>query len=237
MKISEIAKRYNVSKRTLRYYEEIGLLKSCRESDREERWYEKSQVERLEQILLLKKASLKLKDIKKVLLDEDVKALKVILQQRLDEVEEELKELQMKKSLIQDMIYLANDISKPPIHFYQLINEQVYLKNYIQQIEGMKYYMEDIILLEFGEGLVEVAIKEELPRQVGQLKEKIINETAKALPLIRMRDNVELLSRQYSIRIKGVVVKTKEIESHEKIVAIMLKDLEEAVVQNLQMFT
>ena len=56
MTISEVSKACGVSTRTLRYYEEIGLLPSLRrDGDYAYRVYDEASVRRLQQILILRK--------------------------------------------------------------------------------------------------------------------------------------------------------------------------------------
>ena len=52
IKIKEMSSRYDISARTLRYYEHMGLLASTRGEDYAYRLYDAAAVTRLEQILL-----------------------------------------------------------------------------------------------------------------------------------------------------------------------------------------
>lgn len=89
-KLSEIA---NVSTRTLRYYDEIGLLKPCRINSSGYRIYGEKEVDKLQQILLYKNMDMKLEDIQKILCRKDFninKSLKEHLNEllsRKDEIE------------------------------------------------------------------------------------------------------------------------------------------------------
>jgi len=65
--ISKVSEYFNVSTRTLRYYEKIGLLKSLRMDDYAYRVYDGCAILRLEQILILRKLQIPLKDIKRIL--------------------------------------------------------------------------------------------------------------------------------------------------------------------------
>lgn len=60
--IGDISKRLGISQRTIRYYEELGLLKPSRSSGGF-RKYDESQVERLRTILLLKELGMSLDEI------------------------------------------------------------------------------------------------------------------------------------------------------------------------------
>ncbi|MFY9277826.1 MAG: MerR family transcriptional regulator, partial [Clostridium sp.] len=63
-KLSEIA---GVSTRTLRYYDEIGLLKPARVSSSGYRIYGKKQVDILQQILFYKELGMSLDEIKEII--------------------------------------------------------------------------------------------------------------------------------------------------------------------------
>ena len=66
IKIREISSKYDVSARTLRYYEDMGLLSSTRSSDYAYRLYDQEAVKRLEQILILRKLNICIKDIQRI---------------------------------------------------------------------------------------------------------------------------------------------------------------------------
>jgi DNA-binding transcriptional MerR regulator len=65
-KIREISVRYNVSARTLRYYEDMGLIESTRSADYAYRLYDETAIKRLEQILILRRLNISIKDIKRI---------------------------------------------------------------------------------------------------------------------------------------------------------------------------
>ncbi|MCU5094156.1 MerR family transcriptional regulator [Bacillus wiedmannii] len=69
--IGEISKETNVTTRTLRYYEEIGLLQPSYVADSGYRYYSKGDVITLQQITTFKKLGFKLSEIKEVLNEEE----------------------------------------------------------------------------------------------------------------------------------------------------------------------
>ena len=66
--INKLTKMSGVSARTLRYYDEIGLLNPARVTDSGYRIYEQEQVDTLQQIMFYRELDFSLKDIKKLLL-------------------------------------------------------------------------------------------------------------------------------------------------------------------------
>ncbi|MBH0172534.1 MerR family transcriptional regulator [Fictibacillus sp. 23RED33] len=63
----DVSKQYGVSVRTLRYYDQIGLLLPSIKSDSGRRMYTKENLQLLEKITLLKSLSLPLTEIKKII--------------------------------------------------------------------------------------------------------------------------------------------------------------------------
>ena len=61
--IKKLAELAGVSTRTLRYYDEIGLLKPCRVNSSGYRIYGQKEVDLLQQILLYRSLDMKLEDI------------------------------------------------------------------------------------------------------------------------------------------------------------------------------
>jgi DNA-binding transcriptional MerR regulator len=61
--IGKLAEAANVTQRTIRYYEELELLKPLSRGDNRFRYYDESHVARLEAIRVLKESGLGLKDI------------------------------------------------------------------------------------------------------------------------------------------------------------------------------
>lgn len=63
----EVSKKLNVSLRTLRYYDQIGLVVPAIKKDNGKRYYSEEDMLLLEKIVLLKTTSMSLKDIKKII--------------------------------------------------------------------------------------------------------------------------------------------------------------------------
>jgi len=100
MKIQEAAAFFDVTPRTLRYYEEIGILQPERTPERQ-RIYHKKDIARIRLILRGKKFGFSLEDIKEMigLFDEDRTGEKQLErtvaygEKRIAEVEEHIREL------------------------------------------------------------------------------------------------------------------------------------------------
>lgn len=67
VKIRDMTARYDLSARTLRYYEDIGPIKSTRSDDYAYRLYDEANAKRLEQILILRRLNISIKDIQRII--------------------------------------------------------------------------------------------------------------------------------------------------------------------------
>lgn len=99
--ISAVSKRFNISTRTLRYYEQIGLLSSIKKDDYSYRVYDDFAVRRLQQIIVLRKLRIKLKDIGMILENNDVVTAIEVFSENLKEVDDEITALTTIKSIFE----------------------------------------------------------------------------------------------------------------------------------------
>lgn len=88
--ISQVSRTFDVSTRTLRYYEEIGLLKSERPRDYAYRVYDEEAVRRLRQILLLRRLRLPLRRIAELLSGRDGERTTAVLQENIARLDGEI---------------------------------------------------------------------------------------------------------------------------------------------------
>lgn len=88
----ELSERFNVSKRSLQFYDKKGLLKPAYIKRNGYRVYTDTEVERLKLIVILKRMDLSLKDIR-VLLEEDkgLKAIRLMVERKIDERAHDIK--------------------------------------------------------------------------------------------------------------------------------------------------
>jgi len=141
--IREISQELNLSTRTLRYYEQIGLIQSVKKEDYAYRTYDEANVLRLRQILVLRKLRIPLKQIALILQSENATAIIDAFQKNLAEVDDEITAL----ATIRDIIS----------SFIDRLNES------IQQEFQIKTILDDSALLEAVDALTvqKPAIKEE----------------------------------------------------------------------------
>lgn len=100
LSISQVTKTYDVTPRMLRHYEKMGLIQSSHKEDYAYRMYDEEAVRRLQQIIILRKLRIPLKNIGEILDDsESVKTLD-ILRDNLSQTEEEINALTAIRSIL-----------------------------------------------------------------------------------------------------------------------------------------
>ncbi|MFK5971351.1 MAG: MerR family transcriptional regulator [Candidatus Marithrix sp.] len=101
--ISQIAKRFKLSRSTLLYYDYIGLLVSSTRNISNYRLYSDKDIQKMELINIYRQIGLPLNVISKILASEqDVSAR--ILEQRLKQLNQEINQLRVQQQLIIDLL-------------------------------------------------------------------------------------------------------------------------------------
>ena len=113
VKIREVSSKYNITARALRYYEDMGILNSTRSEGSTYRMYDEEAVRRIEQILILRKLNISIKDIQ-------LNELKGIVLDFIEEIEKmnfsdnaDIKQLYNKAKDIETQIVNVDYIGKP----------------------------------------------------------------------------------------------------------------------------
>ena len=110
--ISTLSERFGISTRTLRYWEQMGLIASERLPDYAYRVYRPETVERIAQILILRRLRLPLKEIEQILSDPQARTWIAVLQKQIRETDREQEALQKVRDalavLANRVFWLAN---------------------------------------------------------------------------------------------------------------------------------
>ncbi len=104
IKIRDVSSRYDISARALRYYEQMGLISSCRSDDYAYRLYDEKALKRLEQILILRKLHISIRDIQRIFSAEGSAVLLAILQQKVEEIDGEVSLLGELRAIVLDFM-------------------------------------------------------------------------------------------------------------------------------------
>lgn len=108
--ITELTRQFNVSPRTLRYYEQIGLVESIRTDDYAYRSYDEANCLRLSQIVLLRKLRIPIKQIAFLLQSDDAKNAISVFQQHIQSITGEIDALDTLRSVLTAMVERLNQI-------------------------------------------------------------------------------------------------------------------------------
>lgn len=104
IKIREISSKYDISARTLRYYEDMGLINSTRSSDYAYRLYDRQNIKRLEQILILRKLNISIKDIQRIFSCPGTEVVLEVLGKKAASIDSEVALLHDLREIITDFI-------------------------------------------------------------------------------------------------------------------------------------
>lgn len=104
IKITDLTARLGLSSRSLRYYEQVGLIKSCRTGFDKYRYYNEENIERLKQIMVLRKMQIPIKDILRIYENEDMSVVVDIFVKRINSIDDEIGALEELKGIISDFL-------------------------------------------------------------------------------------------------------------------------------------
>lgn len=104
IKIREVSTKYDISARTLRYYEDMGLIMSIRSDDYAYRMYDDEAIKRLEQILILRKMNISIKDIQRIFSTSGSEVVLEVLGKKVDDIDGEVSLLYELKEVVLEFI-------------------------------------------------------------------------------------------------------------------------------------
>lgn len=123
--ISAVSRNLNVSTRMLRYYEQIGLIQSFRTQEYAYRMYDETAVNRLLQILILRKLRIPLKQIQTVLRAPDAVAAVEVFRHNISELDTEIAALSTIRQILQRLVERLRQAAD--VHVQQLITQDAEL--------------------------------------------------------------------------------------------------------------
>lgn len=111
IKIKDVSSKYDITARTLRYYEDMGLLSSTRSADYTYRMYDEKAVRRLEQILILRKLNISIKDIQRVFNTSGSDVVLEVLGKKVQNIDDEVALLHELKEIVLDFIHEIEQVN------------------------------------------------------------------------------------------------------------------------------
>jgi DNA-binding transcriptional MerR regulator len=232
LRVSDVAAKYNISKRTIKYYEEIGILKSFREEGSNYRIYDDYSLDRLEKILILRRLDFSINDICQIL-NSDNRHTKKIFQDKLETIMDEISALTSLQNIVKSFLNMSSNVGIDNVNIYQILSEQVYIHKKIERVIDMSKYEGDIIRIEIGKSIIPHAnlIINEIKSLRVNLKENLKVD----IPLIRLTDNELIGDSEYRVLFKNNVVIDKKFDekSIQYDITSLISELEEVITNNV----
>jgi len=107
--IKQVSQDYGISRQMLYYYEKYGLIKSERKGDYAYRLYDENAIRRLQQIIVLRKLQIPVKQISDILENQNAVETVEIFQQNIIELDETIMALSTVKSILARFIEEMQD--------------------------------------------------------------------------------------------------------------------------------
>lgn len=125
IKITDLGTQLGISSRTLRYYEEAGLITSIRPQYEKYRYYDEQSVQRLRQIMVLRKMQIPIKDIVRIYDSREMADLTQVFVDKLSEIDREVTALSELKRIINNFMYKMNEKGIKQITALPLLYEEM----------------------------------------------------------------------------------------------------------------
>ncbi|NJD04228.1 MAG: MerR family transcriptional regulator [Ruminiclostridium sp.] len=104
IKITDLTNQFGLTSRSLRYYEQAGLIQSVRSQYEKYRFYDEENVERLKQIIVLRKMQIPIKDIIRIYESEDMSVVVQTFVDRIDAIDGEINALSEMKRITNEFL-------------------------------------------------------------------------------------------------------------------------------------
>lgn len=140
MLVSEVEILTGLSKKSIRYYEEMGLVKPNRNKENDYRLYNEEDLKKLKIIKFLRELDVPIKDIK--LLSEDKLSLKECMKDRIYKIQQEEENYQRIKSMCEEISKSNETFSKINIEKYfreiKILNKEGFTMRNTKTNRGQK---------------------------------------------------------------------------------------------------
>ena len=231
-RVSDVAKKYGISKRTVKYYEEIGILDSHREEGSNYRIYDNDSLNKLEKILVLRKLDFTMQQINEVLNLDGMHAKK-IFQRKLEEIQNEISRANSLQRIIKSFLEVSDNLGMDNVSIYKLLGEQIYIHSEIERRINMENNREEKIKIEIGKSLVLHA--EAIISAVKELKANLKGKSQLEIPMIRIIDSEEIEASEYRILLKSEVKieRSFKVDYLRDSLNLLEKDVEDILLSNL----
>lgn len=121
--ISQVTKSFGVSTRTLRYYEQIGLLASERMEGYSYRVYGSKACRNLQEIIILRKLRIPLKQIKLILEDQETRVAIEVFVDQINQLNQQIDSLSTVRSILVRLLARLNETSEISLNTVLITDE------------------------------------------------------------------------------------------------------------------
>lgn len=125
IKITDLTVQLGITSRTLRYYEQMGLIQSTRIQFEKYRYYDRENIERIKQIMVLRKMQIPIKDIIKIYKSQDMSLMVESFVNRINAIDDEINALRELKQIINDFLQAMMDSGIKHISALPLLYEKM----------------------------------------------------------------------------------------------------------------
>lgn len=129
-KITDLAPQLGLTSRSLRYYEEAGLIQSVRQPGEKYRFFDTANIERLKQIIVLRKMMIPIKDILRIYQSSDMSVVVEVFVGRIQAIDQETVALSELRRITDEFLKTmqkngVKKISALPLLYEALINQEI----------------------------------------------------------------------------------------------------------------
>lgn len=139
--ISQVSKKLGISTRMLRYYEQTGLIKSFKKEGYAYRMYDAEAMYKVEQIILLRKLRIPVRQIQVILENHDAVSLIDIFRQNINGLDEEITALSAIKDILLSFIQELVKVTALPLS--DIIAENDTLMTAIESLDIVNTKIQD----------------------------------------------------------------------------------------------
>jgi len=108
MKIGDVTSKFGISHRSLHYWENVGILKSCR-AENDYRFYDEENLRKIKQIVLLRKLRLSIPSIQEIFTSGELSKVIAVFADHLDETKRETKQLKALGVVLKQLLNMLKD--------------------------------------------------------------------------------------------------------------------------------
>jgi len=143
--VSTVSKNLGISSRMLRYYEQIGLIESCRMEGYAYRAYDEEAIRRLRQIIILRKLRVPVKQIRDIFRNSDAVSVVEVFERNISELDEQITALATVKAILSRLVHELQERANVNLQLDYLGDNSVFAivesislpKNIIQEEKSM----------------------------------------------------------------------------------------------------